>query len=122
MTDLVYPFDGWGRGGWGDLTFGQDSIPAFELTSTLGSETITAGAVALPTGVVGTSAVGDETIVAKAVLTLIGASGTSALGSEVITAGATPTPTSVVLIGTLASTTVWGPVVTNDTQIWKEAA
>ena len=54
---------GWGRGTWGQLTFGEP-IPA------------------VVTGVSGTSALGNETVVATAVIVVTGVAGTSALGNE----------------------------------------
>ncbi len=87
---------GWGRGTWGQLTFGEP-IPAVVTgvasTSALGSETVVATATLAVTGNVGTSTLGSETVAAEANISASGNAGTSALGNA-ITAGAAVTGVS----------------------------
>ena len=59
---------GWGRGTWGQLTFGEPIpvvVTGVSGTATLGNETVVATSLVAVTGLSATSTLGNETIVLK---------------------------------------------------------
>ena len=83
--------NGWGRGTFGQLTFGEPIpvvITGVAATSALGNESVTAAANIPVTTVVGTSALGNESVEAAANVTVTAVTATTTLGNESVTAAA----------------------------------
>jgi hypothetical protein len=101
--------NGWGRGTWGELEWGEGSIPVtltgLSATSALGTPGVNGKAVAAVAGITATLGAVSVTINADANATLTGLASTSALGTLTsVTGKANITPASQV--GTSALGTV----------------
>ena len=90
---------GWGRGTWGQLTFGEP------LPVTL-------------SGLAGTSALGTATTVSNNNISVSGYTVTSALGTATVDAKATATLTGVAAITGTPTVNVWGLVDDSQTPSW----
>lgn len=66
MTDVVVPFTGWGRAGWGQLAFGEGSVPVGSATGQVGTATVEGGTEILLTGLLATASVGKVRIITGA--------------------------------------------------------
>ena len=86
MSDVVVPFSGWGRGTWGQLAFGEDSITNDGAAGQVGSVTVVAEANVPVTGLEATASVGSVTVVAENSITVpvTGSAGTSSVGSVTV--------------------------------------
>jgi hypothetical protein len=129
--------NGWGRGTWGQLTFGEPlpvavtgvvgttalddgtavqaaavtGVSAVASASTLGDESVSAAANVAVTGNVGTSALGTESLITNNNLDVTGFAGTSALGSVTPNADAIVTITEgFEITSALNTVNVWGQV------------
>ena len=93
--------NGWGRGTWGQLEWGEAAVPVIlpspgAGTSALGTILVDAETNVSLTGVSGTSAVGSLSVVAKANITPATQLGTSALGTAIADAEANVVAPSLV--------------------------
>jgi hypothetical protein len=106
-VNAVVTFDGWGRGGWGELAFGEGSIgvqavgevgnvtvsigvdvgvTGVQATGQLGNVAVTTGVVISAVGVEATGAIGSVTVEESVQVTVTGTQGTTALGNTVVNA------------------------------------
>ena len=78
---------GWGRGGWGDLAFGEGDV-SLTGTTALGSVTVAIGIDADATGLSATGAVGDVSVSPQTNVTVTGVQSTASVGSATVNADA----------------------------------
>ena len=107
--------NGWGRGTWGQLTFGEPipvtlTAPA-AVTSGLGSVTVVAEANVTTTGQSITAGLGSTTVDAEANISLTGIAATLSAGSIVPNAAANTT------LGTQAITSAIGSVIVFENEV-----
>ena len=109
MSDVVVPFSGWGRGTWGQLAFGEDSITNDGAAGQVGSVTVVAEANVPVTGLEATASVGSVTVVAEANVFPTGLEATGEVGVLAsVTGTANVYPTGVEGTGAVGTATVSG--------------
>ncbi len=110
MSDVTVPYNGWGRGTWNQLAWGEGSVTNAGAQGIVGSVEITADAGfsvgglpatgqvsavtvnaevdATPEGVSGTGSVGSVTIIPETFVSLTGVTGQGAVGDLTVEAKA----------------------------------
>ena len=95
MADVRVVFEGWGRGPWGFGPWGEGSYGTFELTTSLGEESVTTGVSVSLTGVQGTTTLGNVVANADGNVDVLGQAATAELGTIAVSADANVFPTGV---------------------------
>ena len=95
MADVRVVFEGWGRGPWGFGPWGEGSYGTFELTTSLGQESVTTGVSVSLTGVQGTTTLGNVVANADGNIDVLGQAATAELGTPSVIANANVFPTGV---------------------------
>ena len=140
--------NGWSRGTWGQLEWGEGSIPleitgvsatailtspgvnaqavaaVAGITATLGavSVTINADANATLTGLASTSALGTVATVTANIVEIYLSGATSSLGTATVDAEARVTITGVSATSTLGTLNIWSPINDSQNPNWTEIA
>ena len=103
--------NGWGRGTWGQLTFGEPlPVTITGVTSgatAVGSVGVIASSNSLPTNVIGTTAVNSVGLITNNILPITLGAATGSVNSVSPSAAANIFPTEVNATGTLGNILVW---------------
>ena len=71
MTGVVVPFSGWGRGGWGELAFGEGSVAPGAAIGQVGTLLVEGGTKILLLGLAATGQVGGVRIIEGSGVTVL---------------------------------------------------
>ncbi len=89
MTDVVVPFSGWGRAGFGELAWGEGSVAVGFATGEVGSVAVTTteNVSVSVTGVSGSGEVGTATVEADGFAVVTGVAASGEVGSVTVSEG-----------------------------------